>query len=195
MDKFILILLARPLGSDRGERDHVIAVGENVVQRETGRAPGKLGDLAEQRDHLSDALVVARQRAAAGNVPHDVLGEELTLQRAEVSAPEGRVGLPYPVLVGLRHLILPPHRNPKLRHAGTHRSKIRRQKARPGLRMPAGSSAVLIAWCTASDAGPSCCRSQACLSTPTPCSPVTVPPSRRAWSQSRSPAAMARATV
>jgi hypothetical protein len=40
-------------------------------------------------------------------VPHDVLGEELTLQRAEVSAPEGRVGLPHPVLAGLRHLILP----------------------------------------------------------------------------------------
>src|SRR5580700_11521379 len=107
MDKFVLILLARPLGSDRGERDQVIAVGENVVQRETCRAPGKLGDLAEQRNHLGDTLVVARQRAAAGNVPDDVLGEELTLQRAEVSAAEGRVGLPHPVLAGLRHLILP----------------------------------------------------------------------------------------
>ena len=70
-------------------------------------APGKLGDLAEQRDHLSDTLVVARQRAAAGNVPDDVLGEELTLQRAGVSAADGCVSLPHPVLAGLRHLILP----------------------------------------------------------------------------------------
>ena len=42
--------------------------------------------------------------------------------------------------------------------------------------MPAGSSAALIAWCTAIESSPSSAASQRRLMMPTPCSPVSVPP-------------------
>src|SRR5712692_2232573 len=73
LDKVVLILLARPFGADCRERDGVIIVGKDVVQLETGRGPGELGDLAQQLEHLSHAFVVAGERAPAGNVPADIL--------------------------------------------------------------------------------------------------------------------------
>src|SRR6185312_7885421 len=46
----------------------------------------------------------------------------------------------------------------------------------PGLRIPRGSKASLIARCIASPTGPTSRCMPARLSSPTPCSPVTVPP-------------------
>src|SRR5260370_32426401 len=108
LDKVVLILFARPLGADGRERDGVSIVGQDVVQLQTGRAPGQLGDLAQQPEHLSHAFVVAGQGTPAGNVPADALGEELILQRVEVSWPEGRDGRPRPGHVRVWPLILPP---------------------------------------------------------------------------------------
>ena len=53
----------------------------------------------------------------------------------------------------------------------------------------------MIARCTASAAGLICWLSHPCLSTPTPCSPVIVPPNSSARTQICSPAARARAVV
>ena len=38
-DEIVAILLARPLGVDRSERDGVVIVGKDVVQLDTGRDP------------------------------------------------------------------------------------------------------------------------------------------------------------
>src|SRR5579875_1510757 len=49
-------------------------------------------------------------------------------------------------------------------------------KTLPGLKIPCGSSAALIARCTHNDTGPTSRSSQSTFNDPTPCSPVIVPP-------------------
>jgi len=48
--------------------------------------------------------------------------------------------------------------------------------ALPGLRIPCGSSAAFTAWCIAITAGESSFAGPSSVNSPTPCSPVTVPP-------------------
>src|SRR6185312_1893894 len=59
--------------------------------------------------------------------------------------------------------------------------------ALPGLRMPAGSNAAFTAWKAAISAGRNCTHICASFSTPTPCSPVIVPPTATHASRMRAP--------
>src|SRR5215469_14495574 len=63
------------------------------------------------------------------------------------------------------------------------------QRTLPGFMMPSGSSASLIDRCTAIDSSPISWLSQRRLTTPTPCSPVSVPPSSSAALNTSSAAA------
>src|SRR5690606_35957342 len=66
---------------------------------------------------------------------------------------------------------------------------VNRQIALPGFRMLSGSNTALMPCCTSRATGPVSSSSQRCLSTPTPCSPVSVPPSSSARVNTSSAAA------
>ncbi len=90
LDGVVLEMLARPLGAGCKERHGVLIIGDDVVQLKANRAVRGLEAPAKPLDHLSHAVEVAAEGAPAGEVPADVLGEELALQRVEVAAPESR---------------------------------------------------------------------------------------------------------
>jgi hypothetical protein len=85
----------------------VLVVGKNIVQFDAERAPRELKALLKEPEHLIYTLIVPGGRVPAGNVVADVVRPELVFQRVEVASAEGRIGLPLPVLVWMRHLISP----------------------------------------------------------------------------------------
>src|SRR5690349_22912216 len=104
LDNVGLQFLARPLGAHREKRDSVLVVGKNIVQFDPERAPRELRALLKKPEHLIYTLIVPGGRAPAGNVVDDVFRPEPVFQRVEVASAEGRIGLPLPVLVWMRHL-------------------------------------------------------------------------------------------
>src|SRR5713226_7039140 len=107
LDGIILKTLARPLGAGRKERHGVLVIGDDVVQLQANRAARDLEAPAKPPDHLSHAFEVATERAPAGEMPADVLGEELVLQCVEVASPESREAFSHQILVRMCHLIPP----------------------------------------------------------------------------------------
>ena len=93
VDAVLVETLARPLSRLAGQDDGVLVVGQDVVELELEAAAGQLEDLAEERGDLGVALVVARQRAAARDVPDDVLVEDAE-DGVEVPLGEGLVAPP-----------------------------------------------------------------------------------------------------
>ena len=80
VDKLELQLLASTLGADRDEHDRVIVADQDIMHLRLHRAAGQLGNLAELSDYLRGAFVVASERAGPGDMPDDVLSEELVLK-------------------------------------------------------------------------------------------------------------------
>ena len=87
LDTVVLELLASPLAADRDEGDSVLIVRNNIVHLGTNRAARELDWRPSRSSTLNHALVIAAQRARAGDVVADVFGEEATLQRVDVAAP------------------------------------------------------------------------------------------------------------
>jgi hypothetical protein len=79
VDKLELNLLTGPLGADRDEHDCVIVADQDVMHLRLDGASSQLGDLAKLPDYLLGALIVAGERAGSGDMPDDVLGEELVM--------------------------------------------------------------------------------------------------------------------
>src|SRR5215469_17612668 len=84
MDKVELDLLACPCGVDGREHNRMVTAYQDIMPLRLDAAPRQLGDHAKMRHHLVRALVVAGERASAGDVPFDVAIEELVLQGAQV---------------------------------------------------------------------------------------------------------------
>jgi hypothetical protein len=57
----------------------VIVADQDVMHLRLDGASSQLGDLAKLPDYLLGALIVAGERAGSGDMPDDVLGEELVM--------------------------------------------------------------------------------------------------------------------
>lgn len=71
IDRVVLQSPALPLGTDPIQRDSALVVRENLVQIQAQCASGELEEPAKELKHLGHALVVAGQRAPAGDVIAD----------------------------------------------------------------------------------------------------------------------------
>ena len=76
LDGVVLKAPAFALGANRRQRNGVVVVGDHVVHRDGDRPPAGLECAQEPSRYLMDALVVAAERAFAGEMPPDVVGEE-----------------------------------------------------------------------------------------------------------------------
>ena len=86
LDGVVLEVPARPLGPERGERDNVLVVADDVMQVDAYRPVRGLEGTAKLVQDLPDALVVAAERAPAREMPADAGGEEPGLQAASLFA-------------------------------------------------------------------------------------------------------------
>src|SRR6185369_20756 len=85
---------ALALGADRNQRDRVLVAGDHVVHLDGDGSPAGLICAQKPSLHLIDAVIVTAERALARIMPPDVLGEEPSLQRADITVPEERICIP-----------------------------------------------------------------------------------------------------
>ena len=67
-----------------GEVNNPVGVRKHPARRDPEGVVGDLAPQGEVREHLLEPAVIASDRAATGDVPHDVLGEQAAQVRNDV---------------------------------------------------------------------------------------------------------------